>query len=238
MDLVKFLFSTLLFSAFTGNAAAAIWSHSHSEYCFQQWMKTATKLLNKYPGKEKWNANKPYHFDQYGQWQGKHATTTYPPVNFNHYQNRYHWMWQHYRYTFYGWSISQWNQAQVPPLHDFVVQCMREHQPTPTYSAPGWRGHNPWAWWFWDDKFLDAHTAKTVHLFKQPHYRKLPLNYCLDAKGECGLVVAKRYCKLRGFAKVVAFVQEKNVTRSRYIRSNYVCTKPNCDAFSWIRCAK
>jgi len=127
---------------------AAIWSHPKSAYCFKKWITVATTRLNNYQGSQDWNANKPYSINQYGEWQGAHTKKEYPPIDYFHYQNRYHWMWRHYRMTPLGWSVPEWNNAKVPELQELITDCMRTHQPQREFIAPGWRGHNPWADWF------------------------------------------------------------------------------------------
>lgn len=71
--------------------------------------------------------------------------------------------------------------------------------------------------------------------FWQPTYRGKPLNYC-NMKGQCGLPVAKEYCKQMGYASADHQNIANNVGVTHIISSNARCRGWQCNGFKTIRC--
>lgn len=138
-----------------------------------------------------------------------------------------------------GWAIPEWNKARVPSLREFVVDCMEDVKDTRMYPMPGWRGHNPWSWWYETAPKFYWEDDKNNKVFSMPRYRRYLLDYCARQNKQCGDVVALRYCRLRGYERVVAFEKAPNVKkRTRHIASHYICKQKHCDGFAFIHCQR
>lgn len=58
--------------------------------------------------------------------EGKRLHSAYSPDNFGDYNyNKYWYMWDIYKMPSSGiWDDPNWNGAQVPPLRDYMQECI------------------------------------------------------------------------------------------------------------------
>ncbi len=73
--------------------------------------------------------------------------------------------------------------------------------------------------------------------FWSPTYHIERLNYCLIDGKTCGIVVAKRYCKLMGYQDAARAVKQPNVGFTHYLATNATCKGWRCDGFKIIQCS-
>ena len=115
------------------------WSTIKGQYCFESWIIEAMYRLNAYTGSQDFNARKPWRINRYGMLEGNPKYWPRPgalPDDYGRYNNKYWWMWDHYlRDPVSGWSWSEWNEAGIPPLQDFVLGCIGEAGGA-IYSSP------------------------------------------------------------------------------------------------------
>lgn len=72
-------------------------------------------------------------------------------------------------------------------------------------------------------------------IFWMPEYHGQRLNYCM-LKGQCGMDVAMKYCKMMGFEKADQEVIAHNLGLTNYLDSNFRCKGWQCNGFKMIRC--
>jgi hypothetical protein len=69
-----------------------------------------------------------------------------------------------------------------------------------------------------------------------PSYHNMRLNWCDQQQKNCGMQVAKQYCRQLGYPEVIKIKKATDIGLSRYIDSNVECNTPYCDGFSFIKC--
>ncbi len=118
-------FNTLAFNK-DPDAGKAPWDQSRTVKCFNEWISVATYRLNTYNDGKRWNKDKPFYFNRYGVASNQTHYTGQEPADYKLYENRYHWMWDHYPYyKGKGWTDEDWNKAFVPPMKLYVGLCLQ-----------------------------------------------------------------------------------------------------------------
>jgi hypothetical protein len=74
--------------------------------------------------------------------------------------------------------------------------------------------------------------------FWHPTFEGLRLAWCIDGGKECGTTTADRYCKIMGFDRSVERLKAYDIGLSRYLGTQNVCEKWNCDGFTKIKCIR
>jgi hypothetical protein len=102
------------------------WETPKGQACIEKWIAESMAKLNKHVGKPQFNARKPWSIDQYGAVVGRGISSSGAPTDFPHFgNNKYHWMWAHYKATEPSeWHTAEWRAAGIVPLQSFVLACM------------------------------------------------------------------------------------------------------------------
>jgi hypothetical protein len=104
------------------------WETPKGVACIDKWIATAMAKLNKHAGSPGFNARKPWSINQYGAVVGGGISSAGAPDNFPHFNNnKYYWMWAHYKATEPSeWTAAEWRAAAIPPLQSFVLACIEK----------------------------------------------------------------------------------------------------------------
>lgn len=119
------------------------WDTPQGQACFERWISESMALLNSYDGTEEFNGRKPWSINRYGLLEGNPLygpMSVAAPDDFHYYDNnRYWWMWAHYKWDPYlGWDDPNWNGAGVPPLQSYVQDCI-SGRATVTSGSSAWQ---------------------------------------------------------------------------------------------------
>lgn len=77
--------------------------------------------------------------------------------------------------------------------------------------------------------------------FVNPMHKGLRLDWCYKLGAECGAYAAKAYCVSRGYPLLKGFGKAENIgvfTKTRALSSGKICSGPDCDGFTFIKCSK
>ena len=77
--------------------------------------------------------------------------------------------------------------------------------------------------------------------FVEPMYNGLRLDWCYSWAAQCGAFAAKAYCVAHGYPHVNSFGKANNIgtfTKTRVFATNQICSGPQCDGFTFIKCQK
>lgn len=79
---------------------------------------------------------------------------------------------------------------------------------------------------------------KIYRNFWLPMYHGERLNYCGLDNQECGMAVAKRYCRLMGYANAVQQLEDYNIGLTNILSSSAQCVGVHCNGFKTIKCIR
>ncbi len=77
--------------------------------------------------------------------------------------------------------------------------------------------------------------------FVKPMYNGYRLDWCYSWATQCGAFAAKAFCVANGYPHVHSFGKASHIgtfTKTRVFATNQVCSGPNCDGFTFIKCQK
>jgi len=80
-----------------------------------------------------------------------------------------------------------------------------------------------------------------IKTFPEPMFKGLRLDWCYSWGTQCGAFAAKAFCVAHGYPHVQSFGKANNIgtfTQTRIISTGQVCSGPNCDGFTFIKCKK
>ena len=107
------------------------WEDPNGPACFDLYFSTATAMLNAFNGSPAFNNLKPYGFSPWGHTLASNVVSTAQPDDWHqHGGNRNQYVWEVYSRAG-RWGNVNWDTAQIPHLHPFVLDCIRRA------AAPG-----------------------------------------------------------------------------------------------------
>lgn len=224
------------------SAQAAPWNHAAAGQCFDRWGEITAERLNDYITGGDHEVPKLYRYNMYGEVVSTRVAVQVEPSNsYYHYENKYHWMWNHYFDNPYRWSNNLWQNAGVPHLRTFIRHCIHK------YDESHWTRLSVKSAAMALDtvmslerylQFPPSGKHQSKKMFANPLYRGYRLSRCYAEDFECtGLKTAFHFCQSRGFAGVDDYRLKRSVGPTRHLRDSQLCTSPDCDGFAWIRCS-
>ncbi len=74
--------------------------------------------------------------------------------------------------------------------------------------------------------------------FEFPAVNAVPLDWCRVRNTDCGLSVADKFCRSKGFRYARSYQMRDNVTRTVNLKSQPVCHGSRCKSFHYIECQR
>ncbi len=81
-------------------------------------------------------------------------------------------------------------------------------------------------------------TAVSTSRFELPAVNAVPLDWCQSRNTNCGLSVADKFCRGKGYRYAQSYQMRDKVTRTVNLRGQQVCRGAQCKSFHYIVCQR